>query len=74
VFRDRRRRIMGDPTQILNHQLDLLRADNADRASPSALTGTPGAETLYHNGNWGWTGQDPHPPPGHDPPRADDAA
>ncbi len=74
VFRDRRGRIMGDPTQILNHQLDLLRADNADRASPSALTGTPEAESRYHNGSWGWTGQNPHPPPGHDPPRADDAA
>lgn len=74
VFRDRRRRIMGDPTQILNHQLDLLRADNADRASPSALTGTPEAESRYHNGSWGWTGQNPHPPPGHDPPRADGAA
>ena len=56
VFRDPKGRSIPDPTQVLTEQLDLL--------SATAAMAVDLPESPYHHGTWGWTGQQPQPPPG----------
>jgi hypothetical protein len=80
VFRDRRGRVIPNTTTILDHQLDLL-TPHTPTGPPDQATGPPPGragqilaaldgwpDTPYRHGRWGWTGQDPAPPPGHAPP------
>ena len=74
VFRDRKGRVIANRQSVLAQQLDLLH-----RPPPDALDKPTAADDIVHDlaawtdssyrhGRWGWTGQDPAPPPGHAPP------
>ncbi len=60
VFRDPRGRTITDIDRVLADQLDLLHDGSTNLVVP---------DSPYHHGTWGWTGQSPHPPPGHAPPQ-----
>jgi hypothetical protein len=61
VFRDPTGRTITNTHQTLTDQLDLL------HPPPPTHTGE-WPDSPYLHGRWGWSGQDPDPPPGHAPP------
>jgi len=67
VHRDPKARIIADPRQVLTGQLRLLDSDTPGEVDEIADHRAEDSHG-YRTGVWGWTGQDPNPPPGHDPP------
>ncbi|MDP9443851.1 MAG: HNH endonuclease [Actinomycetota bacterium] len=77
IFRNPRGLVITNPTDVLTTQLDLL-AVAADGAPQPSTQSDPAdlqvPQSRYDHGTWGWTGEDPLSPPGHDPPQSDTAA
>jgi hypothetical protein len=78
TFRDPRGRVIANIDHALQQQLDLLHQPQAH--PPDEPNSAGEAEQIVHDlagwtdshyrhGRWGWTGQDPGPPPGHAPPQ-----
>jgi len=74
VFRDRKGRVIANREHVLQQQLDLLHQthppDEPVPADDIVQDLTTWTDSQYRRGSWGWTGQDPAPPPGHAPPRS----
>ena len=76
VFRDPKGRVIANREHILTHQLDLLHQPQArDPDEPTTADGIVNelrkwTDSGYRHGRWGWTGQDPAPPPEHAPPQS----